>query len=186
MNEKSEWKLAQKRPLVVEFRQVRREGEVIHTLEGDMKACELRDVIVRGVEGEEYPVNGKIFARTYDVLPAWLPSHEPFWKSDLVGRIWAHARSSGLVVVDSARDDAGRETLPKGLGDLIGEIRSRCDRCGKSVEQAQIDENEAIMNPIVTYQCCHIHSLTEDYTPKLCLTCHNELKRIWPHAVISV
>lgn len=180
------WLKAQKRPLVVEFRKVRGYGEIITTPEGAKVPVYPNVHLVMRDEGGEYPILGTIFAKTYDVLPNWLPSHEPFWKSDLVGRIWAYARSSGIVLVDSARDDAGRETLPPGLSDLVRDIRSRCDRCGKTVKQAQIDENEPIMNPISTYQCCHIHSLTEDYTPKLCLECHNALKRIWPHETTSV
>ncbi|MGH3505228.1 MAG: hypothetical protein ACRDQA_30695 [Nocardioidaceae bacterium] len=41
------------------------EGVVIHTLEGDMRA-DLGDWIVRGVQGEFYPVKTDIFAATYE------------------------------------------------------------------------------------------------------------------------
>lgn len=182
------WLKAQKRPLVVELRHVRGESEVIQTPEGISVEVYRNVHLIMRDEAGEYPILGTVFAKTYDVLPRWLQesNHEPFWKSDLVGRIWAYARASGLVIVDAARDDAGRETLPPGLGDLVLDVRSRCDRCGKTVKQAQIDENETIMNPINTYQCCHIHTLTEDYTPKLCIDCHNDLKRIWPHETTSV
>lgn len=40
---------------------------VIRTLEGDMRA-DLRDWIIRGVEGEFYPCKPDIFAVTYDAV----------------------------------------------------------------------------------------------------------------------
>ncbi len=187
MSETVVWGKCQKRPVVVEFRQVRGDEEVIQTPEGAMKARRLRHLIIRGVDGEEYPILGTVFAKTYDVLPKWLqdwPTHEAYWKTDLVGRIWAYARSSGVLIVDAARDDAGRERLPPGLGDLIHNIRCRCDRCGKTPEQARVDSRGLF--GVETYQCCWVHTFYEDYAPKLCIDCHNELKRIWPHEVISV
>lgn len=48
---------------------VERHGVVIRTLEGDMLAS-LGDYVVRGVEGEFYPVKPSIFATTYEVDPS--------------------------------------------------------------------------------------------------------------------
>ena len=37
-----------------------------------------------------------------------------------------------------------------------------------------------------TYQCCRIETDQESYVPKLCIDCHNDLKKTRPHATISV
>ena len=44
------------------------DGVVVHTLEGDM-AAHVGDWIVKGVEGEFYPVKGSIFHATYEPTP---------------------------------------------------------------------------------------------------------------------
>lgn len=189
MSEESDvvWRKAQKRPLIVEFREVQGDSEWITTPDA-VKIEVFRSVhLVMRDEAGEYPILGTIFAKTYDVLPDWLQkwkANEPQWKSDLIGRIWAYARSNELVIVDAARDDAGRETLPKGLGDLIRNIRMRCDRCGKTPKEALRETQD--LTGVETYQCCWVHTATEDYAPKLCLTCHNELKRLWSHETTSV
>ena len=186
-NEETVWRKAQKRPLIVKFRPVHGEKEVIVSPEGAAITVYRNTHLVMRDEAGEYPILGTVFAKTYDVLPEWLQkwkSHEPFWKNDLIGRIWSYARSNGLVIIDAARDDAGRETLPKGLGDLIRNIRMRCDRCGKTPEEARRETDDLI--GIDAYQCCWIHTIVEDYAPKLCLACHDEMKRIWPHATTSV
>jgi hypothetical protein len=41
-------------------------GITIKTLEGDMLA-EFGDYIIKGVDGEFYPIKGEIFEKTYDV-----------------------------------------------------------------------------------------------------------------------
>ena len=56
--------------------------------------------------------------------------NEPKWKNDLVKIVWTYARSSGLVIVDPSKTDAGHERLPEELSDLVFNIRARCDRCG--------------------------------------------------------
>jgi hypothetical protein len=139
------WKFAQKRPLVVEFREVNGEHEMIDvpSIGRFVRVHRTTHYVMRDEAGE-YPILKTIFAKTYDPLPKWLNewrgAKEPWWKCDLVGRIWAYARENGLLIVDSAREDAGRERLPPGLGDLVGEIRQRCDRCGVTPKQAQIAE----------------------------------------------
>lgn len=60
------WKKCRKRPVTVEFRECV-PGEVVHTREGTLIAQE-GDLIIRGVEGEVYPIGRDIFERTYDVL----------------------------------------------------------------------------------------------------------------------
>jgi hypothetical protein len=110
--------------------------------------------------------------------------NEPKWKSDLVKIIWEYARQNGLVIKSKTGEDPGRmlEALPVGLCQLVIIIRARCDRCGKNVEQELLDHGSGF-DP---YQCCWVHTETEDYCPHLCLDCHNELKSIRPHETTSV
>jgi hypothetical protein len=101
--------------------------------------------------------------------------NEPKWKNDLVKVIWEYARKTGQVY-------DGR--LEPGLGELIANIRDRCDRCGRSriflLNQSRGQES------VDPYQCCWVHSETEDYCPHLCLACHEEFQKLRPHETISV
>lgn len=76
-----EWRKARKKPVVVEFREVEpketliagfpiREckGERFATREGVLSAYVGEDYIIRGVEGEIYPIKKAIFHKTYEVL----------------------------------------------------------------------------------------------------------------------
>ena len=55
-----------KKPVVIEaVRSV--DGEVIHTLEGDMRA-DPGDWIITGVKGERYPCKPDIFEATYEAV----------------------------------------------------------------------------------------------------------------------
>jgi hypothetical protein len=60
-----EWKKAQKKPIVVEYRFVRGHQEDITTKEGTLTATRGIDYIIRGVEGELYPIKIDIFEKTY-------------------------------------------------------------------------------------------------------------------------
>lgn len=40
---------------------------IITTLEGEMKAIEGKDVIIKGIDGEVYPCKKDIFEKTYDL-----------------------------------------------------------------------------------------------------------------------
>ena len=102
--------------------------------------------------------------------------NEPAWKNTIVKAIWKHARE---VKIARASNDL---VLTEGLGEIISDVRSRCDRCGKSRKQAAEESNIQITR----YQCCWVHTETEDYCPKLCLECHRELQDVRPHEVISV
>jgi hypothetical protein len=62
------WRKARKKPVVVEFREVEGEVEIIHTLEGDLEAHKEKSFVIRGVKGELYPIDKKIFERTYEVV----------------------------------------------------------------------------------------------------------------------
>lgn len=61
-----EWREARKKPVTIEYRNVT-EREEIHTREGTIVA-EPGDYIIRGVEGEVYPIDADIFEKTYDRL----------------------------------------------------------------------------------------------------------------------
>lgn len=61
------WKKARKRPVEIEYREVTRE-ETIKTREGELKAYP-GDILIRGVEGEEYPCDRAIFDKTYHPSP---------------------------------------------------------------------------------------------------------------------
>lgn len=67
------WKRARKKPLLIKYREVRggRQGdkELIHTREGTLIAIRGRDFVIRGVEGELYPITKTTFTKTYDALP---------------------------------------------------------------------------------------------------------------------
>jgi len=63
-----EWKKARKKPVVVEFREVKGKREKIKTKEGVLVAVKGRDYVIRGVEGEIYPIAKEIFEQTYDVV----------------------------------------------------------------------------------------------------------------------
>jgi hypothetical protein len=69
----TEWKKARKKPVVVEFREVEGDEEQIETLEsegheGVLTARAGQDFIIRGVNGEIYPIKKDIFYKTYDVI----------------------------------------------------------------------------------------------------------------------
>lgn len=61
------WRKYRKKPVVVEARRADPGGEVIPTLEGEMRA-EPGDYIVRGIQGEVYPVKPAIFRATYELV----------------------------------------------------------------------------------------------------------------------
>ena len=66
------WHKARKKPLLIHYREVRggNEGdkELIKTREGTLIAIRGRDFVIRGVEGELYPITKTTFYKTYDLL----------------------------------------------------------------------------------------------------------------------
>ncbi len=72
------WGKARKKPIVVDYRKVNVEFideddsgvgiEKIHTREGVLWAYEDEDFIIKGIEGELYPIKKNIFFKTYDVV----------------------------------------------------------------------------------------------------------------------
>jgi len=60
------WNDAKKKPVVVEATPMPAPFEV-ETKEGTMKG-DAGDVLIRGVEGELYPCDKEIFAKTYELL----------------------------------------------------------------------------------------------------------------------
>ena len=70
------WRKARKKPIVVEFREV--DGkEQIETREGVLTAKQEEDYIIRGVDGEIYPIKKSIFYRTYEVIEEDMDKHKP-------------------------------------------------------------------------------------------------------------
>lgn len=61
------WKKARKKPIVVEFREIDREIKIV-TREGILKAYPQTDYLIRGIDGEVYPIKKSIFEKTYEVL----------------------------------------------------------------------------------------------------------------------
>lgn len=79
--ENTQWQKARKKPIIVEFREAQplltcastqldhsEKFETVQTKNGRVIAVAGKDYVVRGVEGELYPINKGIFAETYDVL----------------------------------------------------------------------------------------------------------------------
>lgn len=62
---------ARKKPVVVKVYQADKE-EIIHTLEGDMKA-NVGDYVITGLRGEKYPCKPDIFHKTYDIVEEHVP-----------------------------------------------------------------------------------------------------------------
>ena len=69
-DEPKKWRKARKKPVVVEFREVEGKFETIKvkTREGTLTAVKGRDYVIRGVEGELYPISKEIFEKTYEVI----------------------------------------------------------------------------------------------------------------------
>lgn len=63
-----EWFLARKKPVVVKVREVEGGTEEIKTLNGIVTAVRGQDFIIRGLNGEEYPVAKDIFFKTYEIV----------------------------------------------------------------------------------------------------------------------
>lgn len=98
------WKKARKKPIIIEFREAEPKeqvgivfpsieginettddrtvnstplmGEIIYTLEGHLIAVADNHFIIRGVNGEVYPIKKEIFYKTYDVLETPLEYYE--------------------------------------------------------------------------------------------------------------
>jgi hypothetical protein len=67
---KHDWRKCMKRQIIVEFREVVPNEEGIETLEG-YKPCNPEEhYIVRGIDGEIYPIKKSIFEKTYTKLMA--------------------------------------------------------------------------------------------------------------------
>lgn len=62
-----EWTPCRKRPVVVHVREQRPDEQHISTREG-ITPVQSDDLIMRGVEGEEYPIGRALFVKTYDLV----------------------------------------------------------------------------------------------------------------------
>lgn len=61
------WNSVQKKPVEVHFRGPLESSEVVNTMEGRVRA-ESGNYIIKGVEGEKYPIEADEFNRLYEVL----------------------------------------------------------------------------------------------------------------------
>jgi len=64
------WRKARKKPVVVEFREINGESEVVETLHGPVQANKHSDYVVKTVRGDVYPCDKLLFHETHDVLDA--------------------------------------------------------------------------------------------------------------------
>ena len=68
----SEWTPCRKLPIIVHFREVKGDREEIITLEnreGDSLVAKAdEDYIMKGVEGEVYPIKKALFRKTYEIV----------------------------------------------------------------------------------------------------------------------
>jgi hypothetical protein len=62
------WGRARKKPVEIDFREPRGSEETIFTLEGELRAKRGHDYVIRGVQGELYPIDIDIFNQTYEVV----------------------------------------------------------------------------------------------------------------------
>jgi hypothetical protein len=61
------WGRARKKPVEVDFREVRGAREIVRTKNGEVLARKGFDYVIRGVDGELYPIDRDIFDKTYEV-----------------------------------------------------------------------------------------------------------------------
>ena len=64
----SDWKKAKKKPVEIEYRDPSEAVEEIETREGTIVARKDEDYVIRGVEGEIYPISKEIFKKTYEEI----------------------------------------------------------------------------------------------------------------------
>jgi len=62
------WWRARKKPIEILVREVNGKEEKIKTKEGVLVAKADKDYIIKGIEGELYPISKKIFHKTYEIL----------------------------------------------------------------------------------------------------------------------
>jgi hypothetical protein len=63
-----DWTKCRKKPIEVEFREVRPDESGVETLEGYKPCDPEKHFIMRGVKGEVYPIEKSIFWETYAVI----------------------------------------------------------------------------------------------------------------------
>jgi len=61
------WRKCRKKPVIVEFSEIQREIK-IKTREGFLTAKPDQDFLIRGVDGEYYPIKKEIFYKTYEII----------------------------------------------------------------------------------------------------------------------
>jgi hypothetical protein len=64
----TEWGRARRKPIVVDYREVKGDSETFWTPEGLRQAFSRTDYIIKGAVGELYPIKKDIFHKTYDIV----------------------------------------------------------------------------------------------------------------------
>lgn len=105
---KNEWRKARKKQVIVQFREVQGEQETIKTREGTVITIDKNHFVMKGVEGEIYPITKDIFYKTYEELSDETPhpkclkcgNHKEFEieKSD-----WAQDEEGNHMLVEKVK-----------------------------------------------------------------------------------
>lgn len=62
------WKKARKKPIIIQFREIEPNEKGVETLEGYKPCHKDTHFIIKGIQGELYPIWKDIFYKTYDLL----------------------------------------------------------------------------------------------------------------------
>lgn len=103
------WKYARKRPVVIEYRDAE-DGERVETREGVLTA-QLGDFIIRGVQGELYPIARDIFEQTYDTVDSDAVEASEFDAEYGPGSAWREAHDGFLAVEEELQDERQRSRV---------------------------------------------------------------------------
>ena len=94
-----EWRPCRKRPVVVHVREQRPGEQHVSTREG-ITPAKPDDLIMRGVEGEEYPIGRDLFNRTYDLV-----ADEAATPQADETKCWQHRPGQDCPAPDSCREN---------------------------------------------------------------------------------
>jgi len=138
-----EWKDCWKKPVKVQYREVDRsqgDVELIRTREGNLLAEAAKDFIIKGVQGEEYPIKKDIFALTYTTENPNANASRGATAETLHGSISGKSEDVGETPTDPAKSDVREqwqidldEAVRKGMAETDAKISRGepcCPHCG--------------------------------------------------------